>query len=762
MNFTHLRRLGACTILAVMLTGCGSAAFREGRELAADGNLEAALPKLRTATDTEPGNAEYRAAYLRTRERLINRWLEQASAARREGQAGEAERIYRRMLDEEPANARGRDGLQELERDARHSAWLAEAEAALKKQDGETAVSRLHTLLSENPEHPKARALQRSLDQKSGTGLAPPRLGAGLRKPLTIEFKDTPLRQIFEILSRTSGLNFVFDKEVKGEQRATIFLRNTSVQDALNLLMLTNQLEQRVLDGNSILIYPNAAAKLKDYQPLNVKTFLLSNVDAKTASNTLKTILKAKDLVVDEKQNLIVMRDTVDAIRMAEKLLAIQDQAEPEIMLEVAVMEVSRNRLIDLGIQWPSQLALAPLAGSSGKVTLADLRHLRQDTVGATLPPMTLHANKQDGTVNILANPRIRARNRETAKVMVGDRIPNITTTSTATGFVSENIQYVDVGLKLEVQPTVNADNEVAIKISLEVSSIVNQIETKSGSLAYQIGTRNASTLLKLKDGENQILAGLIRNEETSTGNRLPGLGDIPLLGRLFGGQSDTANKTEIVLSITPHLIRNARRPDADLLEFETGTESSLKIPMLGNVPTATGSIAMAQPTPAGGTATANPTDAGSAMSPVASATPVGTTAITMQGPAQAKVGSIFTVRVAIEPGEPVTSIPLALSFDPKALEVVSVTEGDFLKQGGSATNFSHRVDRGSGQIFATITRTAKEGASTPGQVLEIAFRPLTTVAASRLVVSAVAPISVSGRAANAAPPAPLSIAITP
>lgn len=760
------QRTRVVLLLVLCLAGCaGSPAFREGRELAADGRLEAALPKLKKAADDDPSNAQYRGAYLRTRELLINRWVDQAEAARRQAKPQEADKIYHQLLEEDPNNARAQDGLASMARDARHTAIMVDAETALKRTDFETAAARLRTILSENPDHAQALDLKRTIDEKTAAGSTQPRLAEGLNKPLTIEFKDTSLRQIFEILSRTSGLNFVFDKDVKGEQRATIFLKKSSVQEALNLLMLTNQLEYRVLDANSVLIYPNAAAKLKDYQPLSVRTFLLSNVDAKTASNTLKTILKTKDLVVDERQNLIVMRDTVDAIRMAEKLLALQDQAEPEVMLEVAILEVSRNRLIDLGIQWPSSISLTPLAGASGTVTLKDLQQLNASTIGTTVSPVAIRANKVDGDANILANPRIRARNRETAKILIGDRIPNITSTSTATGFVSENIQYVDVGLKLEVQPTVNADNEVAIKISLEVSSIVDQVQTKSGSLAYRIGTRNASTLLKLKDGENQVLAGLIRNEESSSGHRVPGLGDVPVFGRLFGSQRDNLDKTEIVLSITPRLIRNARRPDFNLLEFDSGTESSLKSRLEGLAPPTAGSggkmqvpLSVSSVEPA--TAVAAPTLA--EMSSRPDAPPGSPTILALQGPPQVKAGSVFTVQLTIQPGEAVTSIPMAITFDPKILEVVSVTEGDFLKQGGGTTNFSHRVDRGSGQIFATVTRSGKDGASAPGNIASIAFRALTPTAESRLSMTAFAPIGMGGRTAYTTPPPPLVVSVTP
>lgn len=768
MNFSCAKRIPAVFLLMLSLVGCaGSQAFREGRALADEGQLEAALPKLKKAIDDDPRNPEYHAAYLRTRDIVITRWVEQATSFRREGKIEAADKIYHRLLEEDPNNTRARDGLADMARDGRHTALLVDAEAALKRQDFETASARLRTVLSENPEHARALQLKRGIDEQSSAGSVQPRLAAGLNKPLTIEFKDAPLRQIFEILSRTSGLNFVFDKDVKGEQRATIFVKKSSVQEALNLLMLTNQLEYRVLDANSVLIYPNVAAKTKDYQPLSVRTFLLSNVDAKTASITLKTILKAKDVVVDEKQNLIVMRDTVDTIRMAEKLLALQDQAEPEIMLEVTILEVTRNRLIDLGVQWPGKISLAPLANADGNVTLNDLRNLNGNTLGVTFSPVTLYANKQDGDVNILANPRIRARNRETAKILIGDRIPNITSTSTATGFVAENIQYVDVGLKLEVQPTVNADNEVAIKIALEVSNIVDQLQTKAGSIAYRIGTRTASTLLKLRDGENQVLAGLIRNEESATGNRIPGLGDIPIVGRLFGSQRDNRDKTEIVLSITPRLIRNVRRPDFNQLEFESGTDSSLKLRPEGISGSHVGSPTKV---PAPISASSGPSAELVGLQPIVATEtsspqlgpPTGPTTLSFQGPSQVKVGSVFAVQLAVQPGEAVTSIPMALTFDPKVLEVVSITEGDFLKQGGATTSFSNRIDKGSGQVFATVTRAGKDGATVPGNIMNINLRALALANESRFAMTAVAPIGLGGRATNTAPPAPLTLSVRP
>lgn len=760
-------RILTIALASLALWGClSNPAYREGRDLVAEGRDELALAKFQVAVAEAPGNAEYRAAHTRLRERLIVRWLDQGVAVRRAGQETEAEKLFRRVLDDDPANARARNALADMTRDIRHRTLFTEAESAAKRQDDDLAMVRLRTILGENPEHLRALELKRQLGEKITQGTSQPRLSAALRKPITIEFKDAPLRQIFEVLSRTSGLNFVFDKDVRGDQRATIFLRNTSTHDALNLLLLTNQLEQRVLDANSILIYPNTAAKLKDYQALTVKTFFLSNVDAKTAATTLKTIVRGKDIVVDEKQNLITMRDTPDAIRMAERLLALHDLPEPEVMLEVTVLEVSRSRLLNLGIQWPDQLSLAPLASTSGSLTLSDLKNLNSNSIGATISPLTINVKKTDGDANVLANPRIRARNRETAKIMIGDRVPNITTTSTATGFVSENIQYVDVGLKLEVQPTVYADNEVAIKISLEVSNIVDKLQTKSGALAYQIGTRNASTVLRLKDGENQVLAGLIRDEDRSAGNKVPGLGDIPLIGHLFGSQRDENTKTEIILSITPRLIRDARRPDFSIAEFDSGSESMLRVRAEGSgaLPV-NGQTATSMPAPSALSSQPGPMVNQTEQTPAVGTTnetASGQTDLVLQGPNHVRTGGNFSVQLAIQPGEPVTSIPLALTFDPKVFEVTSVTEGDFLKQGQGTTNFSNRVDRHGGQVFATVTRTSQDGAPRPGNIITIGFRALAQANDSRIQITALAPIGVSGRSVNATPPSALVISVTP
>lgn len=581
----HVSRRLALPLAALLLAGCAAKnAYLEGRTLVEHNKVEAGLAKYQQAMAIDPANPVYKAAYLQTRDRSTLAALEQADRALAAGQVAQALQGYQRVLAIEPANERARSGMRQVEADERHVRMLAEAQVAFDRGDYEQARGRAAAILSERATHEPARLLLVEINEKLAVAPIETGLAAAYRQPISIEFRDAPLKQVFEVISRRSGLNFLFDKDVKSDQRTTIMLKNSTVEAAVHFLLVTNQLEQQTMDGNTVLIYPNVANKLKDYQEMTIKSFFLANADAKAVANTLKTILKTRDVVVDEKLNLVIVRDNAEAIKLAAKLVALQDIAEPEVMLEVEILEIKRTRLMELGIAWPASLSLAPLSvldadGKPTPLSLATLRGLNKSNIGVTGLSATINANKTDGDSNTLANPRIRVRNREKAKVVIGDKVPNITTTISpgANGFASESVTYLDVGLTLNVEPTIYLNNEIAIRIALQVSNLVSSTATKSGTTAYQIGTREASTMLQLKDGENQVLAGLINNEDRSSGSKIPGIGNLPLIGRLFGSTRDDNNKTEIVLSITPRLIRNIQRPAAAASEFSAGTENSFR-----------------------------------------------------------------------------------------------------------------------------------------------------------------------------------------
>ncbi|HET6786341.1 MAG TPA: type II and III secretion system protein, partial [Aquabacterium sp.] len=240
----------------------------------------------------------------------------------------------------------------------------------------------------------------------------------------------------------------------------------------------------------------------------------------------------------------------------------------PEVMLELEVMEVSSKRLNELGLSWPDTASY----GLPGAATvLSSTSGLRWSTSNP-LAVATLKGST-DAT-NLLANPKIRARNREKAKVLLGEKLPVFTTTSTANVGVSASVAYLDVGLKLELEPQVQLDNEVIIKVALEVSSITGKVAGPQGSLAYQVGTRQATTSLRLRDGETQVLAGLISDEDSKNAAGLPWIHDLPVLGRLFGKTTDTRNKTEVVLLVTPRIVRNLSQAQLPSAAMPSGTEA--------------------------------------------------------------------------------------------------------------------------------------------------------------------------------------------
>ena len=724
------------TLVFILLSGCaGTQAFKDGNALLAEGKTEQGLAKLEEAVKLDPKNAEYRIALATRRSSIINRLIANGESARREGRLSDAEKSYRQVQSLEAENAMARQGLEALAKARRHQLILTDVEALLKKgtlADLTEALEKLRPVFSENPSHKAALHLKARIEEQRAKLTRPEvKLAATFRKPISLEFRDAPLKSVMEVIAKVSGLNFFYDKDIRPDLKATVFAKNTTIEDAMRLLLVTNQLEQKILNENSILIYPSTPQKLKDYQTLAVRSFYLTNADVKAVSNSIKTIVKTKDIVIDERLGIIIVRDTPEAIRMAERIVSLQDLSDPEVMLEVEIMEIKRSRLLELGIQWPSQLTLSPLQIGGVPLTVEDLKNLTQATTQVSIGNVVINARKEDQNGNILANPRIRVRNKEKAKIQIGDRVPAITTTSTSTGFLSESVNYIDVGLKLEVEPNIYLDEEVAIKINLEVSNLVREVLSKSGTLAYQIGTRGANTVLRLKDGETQILAGLISDEDRSTANKVPGLGELPVAGRLFGSQKDDTQRSEILLSITPRIVRSIQRPDMLEAEFESGTESSMgaQTLRLGTVtPESIESPSEPSSSPAVGapssTKAVTPgspiqgatTPSTSEATPRAASQPAvatGAVTLTWQAPAQVRVGEQFSAVVRVNSALALRGLPLMLGFDPQVLQVVSVQEGDFFKQSNGQTSFSQRIDPAQGRVFAALVRQASTAQDT-------------------------------------------------
>jgi general secretion pathway protein D len=582
----------------LMLAGCGThPIIKESQALLDAGRTDESVVRLAEGL-RQSSDPELRATYFRQRDRVVMQLLAQAETERLASRLDAVQGYLERAQRLDPNNPRVRDGLIVLESERHMVGRMSEASALQDKSDLVGAERVLRDVLSKTPSHAPARRMLAQLRAQAPRPNEPPKaLALALSKPISLDFKDAPIKSVFDVIARTAGVNFVFDKDVRADARITIFVRNATLEDVIKLVLTTNQLARKLLNENTLMIYPDTPVKAREYQELVTRSFFLANADVKQAQALVRTIVKTKDIFIDEKLNLLVVKDTADAVALAERLLESLDVAEPEVMLDVEVLEVSRSRVLELGLRFPDQIGYGRLQsdlsttivnngvtqsnitpGGTVAAGVIDLRNRSGLTSFVANPAITLNLRSEAGEGKTLANPRIRVKNREKAKIHIGDKLPVFTTTSVANVGLSSSVSYLDVGLKLDVEPNVYLDNEVSIRVQMEVSSVTREVTGPSSSLAYQIGTRSAATVLRLRDGETQVLAGLISDEERSSANRLPGLGDLPGLGRLFSSTRDNINKTEIVLLITPRVVRNVARPENAINDYPAGSEANVGV----------------------------------------------------------------------------------------------------------------------------------------------------------------------------------------
>jgi general secretion pathway protein D len=529
----------------------------------------------------KPGDVELRNRWYREREQAINALSFEAEAANARGDVAAAKQIYARILTVDANHAKALDYERAGEREI---ILRKQLEAAKQKMDQpKEALKLVRDILLEQPTNEQALALERQLIAlETHARAALPQLQTGLSKPVTLELRDANIKVVFEALSRATGVNFILDKDIKPEMKASVFIKKMPIEDAIDMVLTSNGLQKKVLSPNSLLVYPATQQKNKDYQDLLIRNFYFANTSAKQCADMLRTILKIRDVYVDERLNMLVLRDRPEVLALAEKMIKAQDIADPEVMLEIEVMEITRGKLTDLGIIYPNSLTVL-----NSPLTLEALKSLKSSDIGVS-PNPSLRFRTTDTDLNLLSNPRIRVKNNEKAKVLVGNKVPVITTNTTANVGLSESVSYVDVGLKLEVEPRIMLDDFVSIKVNLEVSSLGEAVTLSNNSRVFNIGTRNASTILRLKHGETQILAGLIQDSERKNADKVPFLGEIPILGRLFSRHNDEKQKTEIVLAITPKVISNVTLPEATFSEYWSGTDTVISDkPLLNTTPLA-------------------------------------------------------------------------------------------------------------------------------------------------------------------------------
>jgi general secretion pathway protein D len=657
----------ACALAALLwLSGCASPAIEEAARLSQQGQHEAAVARLQQALSESPDDRKLRVALLQQQDDSLQSLNQQAMVAAAGGQQDAVAAVLKRMEAVAPQHPRTTDWRLQVDRNKRLARMMAGAQKDFDAKAYDAAEVSLRALLSEDVGNQAARQLLAHIDDLRArqTRQQTTMQLATSQSPITLEFREAPLKNVFEALARSAGINFVFDKDVRGDAKVTLFLKNTTVDEAMRVILSTQQLGSKLLNDNTVMVFPATQQKQRELLDTVTRTFYLTNTDTKQAQQLIRTVAKTRDVFADERLNLLVVRDTPEVMRLIERLIEGLDLPDPEVMLDLEVMEVSSRKLSQIGLSWPDTVNFG-VPGGTGPVTLSTpLSDSLHFYVTNPMAIATLKSSK--GASNLLANPKIRARNREKAKVLLGEKLPIFTTTSTANVGVSASVNYLEVGLKLEIEPQVQLDNDVTIKVALEVSTITDKVTGPQGSLAYQVGTRQASTTLRLKDGETQILAGLINDNESRSASGIPGLHDLPIAGRLFGTTTDSKDKTEIVLLVTPRIIRNIVQPAGSVSHMPSGTEAQ------------PGAASTRLRDGAGASGVAMPTDgsrlsAGSLPGAARALAGTATRGVSLGGPEEVMPGAAFQVTVRNPTNQPYSG---TLSFDASYLELSATPNG--------------------------------------------------------------------------------------
>ncbi|TBO29428.1 general secretion pathway protein GspD [Aquabacterium lacunae] len=645
--------MALCLITPLWLVACGHTALQDAERLAQSGQHEVALQRLQGAQQATPDDTRLTAALAKQRETTVAALLYEADLARAAGQWGALQQVLARLEVAAPQHPRTQGLRQDIARRDRIQRLVQEAQRAQQRQDMAATEAAWRAVLADEPAHQQARRELALIDEQrqASTRQRSALVLAAADRPITLEFREATLRTVFETLARAAGLNFVFDKDVRAEAKVTLFLRDTQVHEALRVILSTQQLGHKLLNERTVLVFPGTPQKQRELLDTVTRSFYLTSADPKQVQSLIRTMAKSRDIHVDERLNLVVVRDTPEVIRLVERLVASVDLPDPEVMLELEVMEVSSSREMDLGLSWPGEYTYG-LPGANAATALTSAEGLR---VSVPNPLSVARLRSSVDASNLLANPRIRARNREKARILLGEKVPVFTTTATANVGVSASVSYQDVGLKLELEPMVQLDDEVTIKVGLEVSSITSTVMGPSGSTAYQIGTRQASTSLRLRDGETQVLAGLINDTESRSGAGLPYVNETPVVGRLFGSRKDAQKKTEVVLLITPRVVRNLHQQSLPVSPMPSGTESQpgaapwqLGKGQVGGSPSGAGAATAGAPRAAA---------SGKGMGPVEAGL--------FSGPEQVQAGGGFTLGLNNRSDTPVV---VTLQYDPSVL----------------------------------------------------------------------------------------------
>ncbi len=424
--------------------------------------------------------------------------------------------------------------------------------------------------------------------------LPPPgmELPSGVKMPASLTFRDASSRDVFTAISRLANLSLIFDSSFR-DAPVTVDLRNTTLDDALNTVAGATRSFVRVTAPKTIIIIPDTPAKRREYEEEIVKTFYLSNADLKETMDLLRMVLDARRISPTTATNALTIKDSPERIAAASRVISAIDKARPEVIIDVELIEVDRTKLQEYGLQ----IASSGSPGISGSasintpatgISLQALRNLSQsDLLLASLPSLYYRLLKSDANTRTLANPQLRSTDGVAATARFGEQVPVPVTTFAplATGGTAQqpitSFNYQNIGVNIDITPRTHHDDDVSLTLKIAVTNISG---TGFGGLPT-FGNREINTIIRLRDGETNMLAGLIRDEERHSLDGMPGLSDLPLVGHLFGHTTKSTTQTDIILTLTPHIIRVLDLTEADLRPFRVGRDSLAPIAELPLLP---------------------------------------------------------------------------------------------------------------------------------------------------------------------------------
>jgi len=544
-------------VTAVVLAGCSSYRnYRDGQIAAQQGDWDSAVAHYMRAQEEDPANIQYRAALLRAKIEASHIHFERAK------EFLEAGVLERAML--------------ELQQAVQLDPTNQYAEAELRNVRDAIEMQR------REEEYPGS--IQEMKDKNKGIRPQPPMLNPRSDKPISLSFpKPVEIFQIYEALGRAFGINVLFDPNLK-DQPISIELQDVNAQTALETLMRTAGHFYKVIDEHTILIAADTPQNRRIYEDLVIQTFFLSNAEVKDMMTILRSLVDAKKIATNEQLNAIILRDTADKVKIAERIIEANDKAKAEVVVDVELLQIDTTELRDLGVEL-SQYSVTQsldLGGEDVPLRLSDLDTLTANNWVLTIPDFIYQFVKTNTNAQLLAKPRLRITEGESARLVIGDRVPIPVTTFNTGNTVGGNVvpitsfQYQEVGITIDMEPRVHHNKEITLKVTVEVSNISGFITGSGGQQQPRIGTRTIDTTIRLRDGETNLLAGLIRSDESQSDSGVPGLSEIPVLGRLFSKKRTDNQRTDVLMTLTPHIIRNAEITELDLQPIWVGTEANL------------------------------------------------------------------------------------------------------------------------------------------------------------------------------------------